>query len=392
MSIINKTILSQLNPKINLQELLSKYHAGTITDEERILLEEWYAQWTPEQQELSSEEIDQMKADVWQSLNVTVLPAATKRLWPRIALAASVILCLSVGGYYYLSNSKASQQQMTAKVERVDIAPGGNKAVLVLNNGLKINLNSQINGTIAKQGNIRIVKTANGQLAYAPDNTDPSVVVYNTLSTPRGGKYDLVLADGTKVWLNSASSITYPTAFKGNDRTVNITGEVYFEIVHNAKQPFRVNFKGHTIEDIGTEFNINAYDDEQVIKTTLVAGSIKLSRDSRSVLLRPGQQSITSLSNTAIEIKDADINEATAWKNGLFKFKKAKIEDVMRQLSRWYNVDVSYPYGIPKTVFSGEMIKDANASQILDMLAYFKVNYEIVQQTKGSEKKIIIKP
>ncbi|QEM15151.1 DUF4974 domain-containing protein [Mucilaginibacter sp. P4] len=146
------------------------------------------------------------------------------------------------------------------------------------------------------------------------------------------------------------------------------------------------------MEDIGTEFNINAYDDEQVIKTTLVAGSIKLSRDSRSVLLRPGQQSITSLSNTTIEIKDADINEATAWKNGLFKFKKAKIEDVMRQLSRWYNVDVSYPYGIPKTVFSGEMIKDANASQILDMLAYFKVNYEIVQQTKGSEKKIIIKP
>lgn len=392
MSIINKTILSQLNPRINLQELLNKYHAGTITDEERILLEEWYTQWTPEQQELSSEEIDQMKADVWQSLNVTVLPAATKRLWPRIALAASVILCLSVGCYYYLSNSQASQQQMTAKVERVDIAPGGNRAVLVLNNGLKISLNSQINGTIAKQGNIRIVKTANGQLAYAPDNTDPSVVVYNTLSTPRGGKYDLVLADGTKVWLNSASSITYPTAFKGNDRTVNITGEVYFEIVHNAKQPFRVNFKGHTIEDIGTEFNINAYDDEQVIKTTLVAGSIKLSRDSKSVLLRPGQQSITSLSNTAIEIKDADINEATAWKNGLFKFKKAKIEDVMRQLSRWYNVDVSYPYGVPKTVFSGEMIKDANATQILDMLAYFKVNYEIVQQTKGSEKKIIIKP
>ncbi|WP_426585888.1 FecR family protein [Mucilaginibacter sp. R-33] len=381
-----------MNPRINLQELLNKYHAGTITDEERILLEEWYTQWTPEQQELSSEEIDQMKADVWQSLNVTVLPAATKRLWPRIALAASVILCLSVGCYYYLSNSQASQQQMTAKVERVDIAPGGNRAVLVLNNGLKISLNSQINGTIAKQGNIRIVKTANGQLAYAPDNTDPSVVVYNTLSTPRGGKYDLVLADGTKVWLNSASSITYPTAFKGNDRTVNITGEVYFEIVHNAKQPFRVNFKGHTIEDIGTEFNINAYDDEQVIKTTLVAGSIKLSRDSKSVLLRPGQQSITSLSNTAIEIKDADINEATAWKNGLFKFKKAKIEDVMRQLSRWYNVDVSYPYGVPKTVFSGEMIKDANATQILDMLAYFKVNYEIVQQTKGSEKKIIIKP
>jgi ferric-dicitrate binding protein FerR (iron transport regulator) len=381
-----------LNQKINLQELLSKYHAGTISHEERVLLEEWYAQWKPEQQELSSEEIDQLKADVWQSLNVNVQPPVTKRLWPRITMVASVILCLSIGGYYYLSKSKTKHQQVTAKVEKVDIAPGSNKAVLVLNNGSKINLNSQVNGTIAKQGNAKIVKTTNGQLAYAPDNSDASAVVYNTLSTPRGGKYDLVLADGTKVWLNSASSITYPTAFKGNDRTVSITGEVYFEIVHKAKQPFRVNFKGHTIEDIGTEFNINTYDDEPVIKTTLVAGSIKLSRDSKSVTLRPGQQSITSLSNTDIEVKDADINEVTAWKNGLFKFKKAKIEDVMRQLSRWYNVDVAYPYGVPKTVFSGEMIKDANASQILDMLAYFKVNYEIVQQTKSTEKKIIIKP
>jgi len=392
LSIINKTTFSQLNQKINLQELLSKYQAGTISDEERVLLEEWYAQWKPEQQDLSSEEIDQLKADVWQSLNIGRSPAATKRLWPRIGLVASVIFCLSVGGYYYLSKSKTEQQQTAAKAEKVDIAPGSNKAVLVLNNGSKINLNSQVNGTIAKQGNVKIVKTANGQLAYAPDNSDASAVVYNTLSTPRGGKYDLVLADGTKVWLNSASSITYPTDFKENVRTVNITGEVYFEIVHNAKRPFRVNFKGHTIEDIGTEFNINTYDDEPVIKTTLVAGSIKLSRNSRSVTLRPGQQSITSLSNTDIEVKDADINEATAWKNGLFKFKKAKIEDVMRQLSRWYNVDVAYPYGVPKTVFSGEMIKDANASQILDMLAYFKVNYEIVQQTKGSGKKIIIKP
>jgi transmembrane sensor len=392
LSIINKTIHSQLNQKIDLQELLNKYHDGTITDEERVLLVEWYTQWKPEQQELSSEEIDQLQADVWQSLNANGPPAATKRLWPRIALVASVLLCVSVGGYYYLSNPKNKQQQTIAKVEKVDIAPGSNKAVLVLNNGSKINLNNQVNGTIAKQGNIKVVKTANGQLAYAADNTDASAVVYNTLSTPRGGKYDLVLADGTKVWLNSASSITYPTAFKGNDRSVCITGEVYFEIVHNAKQPFRVNFKGHTIEDIGTEFNINTYDDEPVIKTTLVAGSIKLSRDKRNVTLRPGQQSVTSLSNTDIEVNDADITEATAWKNGLFKFKRAKIEDVMRQLSRWYNVDVAYPNGIPKTVFSGEMLKDANASQILDMLAYFKVNYEIVQQTKGSEKKIIIKP
>lgn len=381
-----------MNPKTNLQELLNKYYAGTITDEERILLEQWYTRWNPEQQAVSPEEIDQLKADVWQSLNVNERPTATKWLWPKIALAASVILCLTAGIYNYLSESKAQQQPLNAKARKTDIAPGGNKAVLVLNNGVKIDLNNQTNGTVAKQGNVKIVKTANGRLAYAPDDTDASAVVYNTLSTPRGGKYDLTLADGTRVWLNSASSITYPTAFKGNERTVNITGEVYFEIAHNPKQPFRVNFKGHSIEDIGTEFNINAYDDEPVVKTTLVTGSIKLSRNSKSVTLRPGQQSITSLSNTDIAVQEADINEAIAWKNGLFKFKKAKIEDVMRQLSRWYNVDVAYPYGIPKTVFSGEMIKDANASQILDMLTYFKVNYEIVQQNNGPEKKIIIKP
>ncbi|UOE47482.1 FecR family protein [Mucilaginibacter sp. SMC90] len=380
-----------MSQKFNVQDLLSKYHAGTITDDERILLEEWYINWKPERQDLSHREIEQMKSKVWQSLNVDVKPAAPARLWPRIAAAASIIFCISIAGYFVV-NPKHPHPQIAAKIHKQDIAPGGNKAILTLNNGLRINLNSQVNGTIAKQGNAKVVKMSNGQLAYAPEAADASSVVYNTLSTPRGGKYDLVLSDGTKVWLNSASSITYPTVFKGKNRTVNITGEVYFEIIHNAKQPFIVNFKGNTVEDIGTQFNINAYDDEPVIKTTVVEGSIKLLKDSKSVTLHPGQQSITSLSGNEIEVRDADINEATAWKNGMFKFKQAKIEEVMRQLSRWYNVDISYPFGIPKTVFSGEMIKDANASQILDMLTYFKVNYEIVQQTNGTGKKIIIKP
>ncbi len=235
---------------------------------------------------------------------------------------------------------------MQAKsTDQVDIAPGVEMATLTLDDGENIVLNQVSNGKIAEQGNAIIVKE-NGRLAYnSSGNSAPKEVLFNTLTIPKAGYYSsLVLADGSRVWLNSESSIRFPIAFPGKERVVDVTGEVYFEVAKNATKPFKVNVKdkGMMIEVLGTHFNINAYNDEAAIQTTLLEGAVKIVAEGKIGFLKPGQQAIWNANKELNIVSDADVADVIAWKNGLFSFKKAELETIMRQVARWYGVDVVF--------------------------------------------------
>lgn len=297
-----------------------------------------------------------------------------------LAAAAAVILCLAVGIPAYLHRS--SQQAVAIIKKNHEIIPGGNKAILTLANGSKVVLNGAANGNIANQGSTTIKKLSNGVVAYDKNNlsgTQSAAISYNVMSTPRGGQYHLILADGTNVWLNAASSIKFPVLFNGNERKVQITGEAYFEVAHDKTKPFRVESNGQTVEVLGTHFNVNTYADDNDIKTTLLEGSVKIKAGDKSYLLKPGEQS--HLKNGDISITPADMDEALAWKNGVFHFNDAGIESVMKQISRWYDVDVKYEGKIKERTFSGEISMNVNASQILDAMRFKKINYTIEGKT-----------
>jgi ferric-dicitrate binding protein FerR (iron transport regulator) len=256
------------------------------------------------------------------------------------------------------------------KPKEKGIKPGGQKAILTLSDGSKIVLDSAGNGLLTKQGGANIIKIANGQLQYIANQANSSETVYNTMSTPVGGQYQLVLPDGSNVWLNSSSSITYPTSFSRNERGVQITGEAYFEVAHDKTKPFHVSVNGMNVEVLGTHFNINSYDNESAIKTTLLEGKVKVTKGNASILIAPGQQAVAeNLSNELTVKKDGvDLDQVIAWKNGKFIFLDDDIKSIMRQLERWYGITVSYSENVTNEEFVGIISRNVNLSQILDML------------------------
>lgn len=303
------------------------------------------------------------------------------RLWPRIVAAATILICMGTTFYFYRTN----QQQADQPIAQHDFKPGGNKAILTLGGGKQILLTGARNGQLAMQGNTAITKTADGEIIYDNKKAGKSeATVYNSMSTPLGGQYHLVLADGTGVWLNAASSIKYPTAFNGKDRQVQITGEAYFEVAHNAAKPFKVIAKGQTVEVLGTHFNVNAYSNEGKTVTTLIEGSVKLSSPRHATLLKPGQQGTIVNGYENIAVKDADTETTMAWKNGLFSFKRANLEMVMRQFARWYNVEVIYEGAVPDVAITGKVSRTANANQVLKIVESLGIKF------KMEGKKIVI--
>jgi ferric-dicitrate binding protein FerR (iron transport regulator) len=375
-----------------MKELFKKYLDNQCSpDEVRLLLKEFEAgqnedflrslisQQLEADQEINSvtekvpekvlaETYDNIKDEIRtgkKSVTASVIPIF-RRTWFRVAAAA--ILVLLATGTYLLLNKSGDKQQVVSQQQPVqDIAPGGNKAVLTLADGSTIILDNAANGTLTKQGNTKILKQ-DGQLAYNLLNEKPTEVLYNTITTPRGGQYQLVLSDGSKVWLNAASSIRFPAAFIGKERKVEITGEAYFEVAKNAAMPFKVNVAGKgEVEVLGTHFNINSYADEATINTTLLEGSVKVSTmDNQSSMLKPGQQA--QISNGIKVVNDVEVNEVIAWKNGLFNFNGLDIENIMRQISRWYDVDISYEGKISKETYSGIVSRNSNVSQVLKIM------------------------
>jgi transmembrane sensor len=285
--------------------------------------------------------------------------------------AAAVALLLAGGAVYY---TQKHSPVITAAAQPVKDAPPGKKgAVLTLADGSTITLDSLQNGAIAKQSGKAVI-LKNGRISYQGQHTD---VAYNTLSTARGREFQLVLPDGTKVWLNAASSIHYPTAFTGKDRTVDITGEAYFEVAKNENQPFIVTLNETTsIEVLGTHFNVNAYPDESAIRTTLTEGAVRVRSGNASVVLEPGLQAAIGQQHN-IRVNNANMEQVLAWKEGLFNFENMPFDEVMRQLSRWYNIDVVYENGIPDINFEGELGRDVSLSKILFFLERVDVHYRI---------------
>jgi transmembrane sensor len=338
---------------------------------------------------------DKDAEDVWarieNSLQKETFPSAKIRKMPQRWWAAAAILLLIASGSYFFLNRQHSKTPVASVKDKIlinDAAPGGNKAILTLANGSKIILSNAKNGALTQQGNTKVVKLEDGKLAYQSGETNvPVAVEYNSVSTPRGGQYQLTLSDGSKVWLNAESEITFPTAFTGKERKVAIKGEAYFEVTHDASKPFQVTVNGMEVQVLGTHFNINAYDDDNYIKTTLLEGSVKVTKGNESVLIVPGEQAKVSSSTDVIKIKkDADLDEAVAWKNGFFYFSHAGLQTVLHEFSRWYDVDVEYEGVLPQRVFEGKIQRSLNLSEVLKILETNDVHFKI------EGKKIVVTP
>lgn len=399
-----------------IKSFLSKYKAGTYSEEEHQAFRDWLKTASIEEAAAIAEEYKfifesrkmnpanpELVSQIEAALNQYELGKTTPytpasggyrgkvvrlKTIRKIAVAASIILVIGLGTYFLFFNKLKEEPEIVKTEVPQDVkAPDGTKAMITLADGRIIPIDSL---TSIDQSNVKLTKTANGNIIYSGST---SKIVYNTLSNPRGSKViDMTLSDGSHVWLNAGSSMVFPIAFNGDYRKVFITGEAYLEVAHNAAKPFIVNAnnKGE-IEVLGTRFNVNAYDDEDALRTTLLEGKVKFTKTTLSlpssdfVVLSPGQQSV--LSKTGLQMKNnVDMDGVMAWKNGLFNFNNSNLEMVMRQLARWYDVEVVYQGSVPKRNFGGEMQRDLNLSEVLKILETNQVHFRI------EGKKLIVLP
>lgn len=294
-----------------------------------------------------------------------------KKTWWRYA--AAVIIAVGVGAYLW-TTTQNKQEPATAQAIN-DILPGREGAILTLADGERIVVDGLGDGVVAIQSGTKI-SLQNGQLEYNVTSAD--AVSFNTMTTPRGRQFNIQLPDGSKAWLNAASSITYPTAFIGAERSVQITGEVYFEIAKDAKKPFKVKLNDKTeVEVLGTSFNVKAYSNEPTINTTLLEGAVRVKSHNNLQLLTPGQQTRIKPDGNISLIKKADIEKIMAWKNGLFNFENAQLAEVMKQLERWYDIKVIYPNGVPDTEFVGKMSRNISLNDVLAVLEKMGVKFKL---------------
>lgn len=293
------------------------------------------------------------------------------------AAAAVVLLLLAAGIYFLLPAGQKKAPEMAQQViKHPDISPGRNGAVLTLSDGSAVVLDSMHNGEVANQNGTKVM-LQNDAITYAPGRLSSGTPALNVLSTPRGRQFSVVLPDGTKVWLNAASSVAYPTAFNGRERRVEVTGEVYLEVAANAAKPFYVSInKQTTVQVLGTSFNINAYTDEPAIKTTLLQGSVRIVKEKKANILKPGEEAITS-SGTDIRVQPANIAKVMAWKKGIFDAEGEGTAAFLRQLARWYDLEIVYHGPVPEKKFHGKLGRDLQLSQVLEVLSQFNIQYKL---------------
>lgn len=408
--------------------LIGKYLSGEATEKEKTEVEQWYESFDKSALKFAHGNRKAMNESTARSLlairekiaqyhpekpqEISLKKVARKDFGWRQMVAAAAILILLSGGFYFLffkTNEPRSKTVATTAIKK-DFKPGGNNATLTLANGKQIILDSVSAGVLSMQGNTKVIKLNNGLLAYNYQSSiinHQSSIQYNVITTPRGGKYEVVLPDGTKVWLNAASSIRFPTAFAGKEREVQITGEAYFDVAKNVDQPFKVSVRGVTVNVLGTQFNVMAYNDEADIKTTLVDGKVKVTIGDRqhvvggqqpvvmspeqSVIMSPEQQVILSLSKDGQRkmklVKDVNIKEVIAWKNNLFWFDNTNVQEIVKQLSRWYDVDIQVKGDIPD-LFTGSIPRNLTFSQVFEVLQKTgSIQYKI-----ENDKTIIVSP
>jgi ferric-dicitrate binding protein FerR (iron transport regulator) len=379
--------------------LLFKYLQGKLTVEEAIILEQWKEQ--SEENRLFLEELsrgaasqrfgapqplpDNLEERIFSKISAQI-PALKggvvkmRHNWWKYAASAAAVLVLIVSGFFMLSTPP--REKNTAKAETINAtdvpAPEANYASITLADGKKLDLNNSSGGTLASQGEMELIKTADGLIVYkAATGNRGNAIQWNTLTNPKGSNViGMVLEDGTKVWLNAGSSLTYPVAFIGTERKVTITGEAYFEVTKNKLKPFKVTRDKMEVEVLGTHFNVNAYGDQPFVKVTLLEGAVKVNNGNTSGLLKPGQQA--NIGDNKINVRsDINVDQVMAWKNGYFSFDKATAIEVMQELSRWYNIEVVYEGQVPDQLFGGELRRNSKLSSVLKILEKSGVNFRI---------------
>lgn len=360
----------------DIQNLLKRFQEGECTPDEEEQLKLWYnsenslSDWTQE----TDENLIELELKNRIDAQIDHFTVALKHPWYKFAAAAILLCVLGVGLYFYKEQKEVKlhpDQYVTA-----DIEPGNNKAILTLADGSKISLTDARNGQIASESGITITKSADGQLVYTINPADADLIksaggasrdqmAYNTISTPAGGQHQINLPDGTRVWLNSESSLKFPVSFSDpKEREVHLRGEAYFEVSENKSKPFRVLSKDQVVEVLGTHFNVMAYLNEKALETTLLEGKVSVQAGNSEVVITQGQQ-VRLREGQIRVVKDADVDGVVAWKNNLFQFDNTEIDQVMRQIERWYDVDIEYQNGIPDVHFTGVVPRDLKVSIIL---------------------------
>lgn len=416
---------NRVNTLLTITGLIYKARWQELSEEESLLLEQWKLEsstngllFTKIQEEAfvqsSIESFEQTDTNaginrvftalkLGESAKPIPMHTTIKSYAGWLKYAAIILLVIGAGFYYFLTNNSNPENRMVAG--QTDIQPGREGAVLTLADGSQVVLDSLSEGRIAAQNGASI-EVQEGQLVYLPAQHKVGQDAYNTVTTNNGRQYGLTLPDGSKVWLNAASTIRYPTVFNGKERQVEVTGEAYFEIAKNANQPFFVKINNRSmVEVLGTSFNINAYENEPRMLTTLVEGRVRvrngtksgeaISTSNNSVILQPGQQAQltnglatpTNKSTQVEVINNLDIDKVIAWKNGIFDFRGALLEEVMRQLERWYDIEVVYARDIPNIQFGGKIRRDASLGDVLDGLKGTGVNFKI-----ETGRKVIVMP
>jgi len=329
--------------------------------------------------ETDDDALDSRILEIYDRLKVKLDGVSTKKNTVRVmgsyiryAAAAVIFLAVSATIYFYTHQNNGLENRVHIADNQVnDAVPGGNKAILILSDGSELSLTDADNGELAIQAGIKVSKTDDGQLVYEfSENSKSTKPLYNTIKTPVGGQYQLNLPDGSRVWLNAASSLTFPANFNGNDRKVTLKGEAYFEVAKNQGKPFIVSSivanRTQEVKVLGTHFNVNGYENEETIKTTLLEGSVQVSSGAGVKVLQPGQQSV--LDQNKINIYQVDANQAIDWKNGDFVFSDEGIHSIMRKLERWYDIEVVYQQNIPEIGFGAEISRTKKLSEVLKVL------------------------
>lgn len=376
------------------KELLEKYYAGQASEAEKALVESWYLQHQDDKHPLTEAELERIHKTGLRELKKSIAPKRVIAVWAKVA-AAVVGFMLVIAVLFWTRSTKAIRQE-TAAVNTA-IVPGTNKAILKLGDGRVLNITDIDNGEVADLSGLQIIKKADGQIVYVQQSHEDAqssgtISEMHTLIVPRGGQYQIQLPDGTHVWLNSASTLRFPSAFNDIERRVDLVGEAYFEVAKRkmgeTSLPFIVSTENQEVEVLGTHFNIFAYPNERHTRTTLLEGSVRINvrHTSYSQLLKPGQQAEVE-AYQPINVKNVVLEDAIAWKNGYFVFEKARIETIMDNVARWYDVEVEYRGHITTQRFGGAIPRTTLLPDLLQYLeTYGNIHFKI------QNRKIIVMP
>lgn len=383
--------------------LIRSYTKGSLTADEEIELNEWRQEQEANDRifyEMTDEDYIHKSVGSWDAEKTEASLERIKRkrtsagktygFW-IYASAAAIAILIAMYLYKVQIESHEVSKAIETKTTAIDVAAGRNRAVLTLANGRQIDLDSTGVGNIASEEGMGIRKLSDGAIAYLKlDGTETGTTAENTIRVPRGGQYSITLNDGTKVWLNAQSSLKYPVRFAGRERRVELSGEAYFEVAKNRAMPFIVKSARQQVEVLGTHFNVNSYDDEPSTVTTLEEGRVSVSANGQAKTLSPGQQ--TRADGKGLTSGAADMETALAWKNGRIEFRDADIRTIMRQVSRWYDIEVAYKGNIGERTFNGSMSRSSNLSALLKILEYSNIHFELKEGDAGGRKTLTVIP